>query len=176
MDHIIIGTILKPQGIRGEVKAEVTLAEGFKNLKAVYLDGEVVPQKGAEPFTVTSVSLRGGFAYILFEGYDTREAADTLRDKSLCIPRAALKLKKGEYLQRDILGCALLDETGKSYGTITDIDSYGAADVYTVADGAKTLRFPFLKTLNAKINVAEKTIIVNSAALTEIIIFDTNSL
>ena len=41
-DRLIVGTILKPQGIRGELKVKpyTDAPEDFKGFKNLYLDGE----------------------------------------------------------------------------------------------------------------------------------------
>ncbi|MDR1094571.1 MAG: ribosome maturation factor RimM [Clostridiales bacterium] len=165
-EKIIIGKILKPQGLRGEVKAKISLAgEYLDKLQSVYLEGNL------SAVNVKSVSVRGEFAYLRLEGADSCEAAEMFRDKSIAVPRSVLRLKKGEYLHSDLIGCRLLDETGRDYGMVAAIDAYGAADVYTVT-GAKTLRFPYLKKLNAQIDPSAKTIAVNAAALSEVAVYE----
>ncbi|GHV01203.1 hypothetical protein FACS1894211_10440 [Clostridia bacterium] len=181
-DSVVIGRILKPQGICGEVKADISLQGAYLHtLKTVYLGGS----EGGTAADVESVSVRGGFAYFHFAGADTREAAEALRNKAIAVPRSIVRLKKGEYLHSDLIGCTLRDETGKIYGTVEAIDSYGAADVYTVrpfqSDAVRTdivraengvFRFPFIKKLNAKADVAAKTLTVDAAALEEIAVYD----
>ena len=167
MNKIIIGRILKPQGLRGEVKAEISLAgEYLDGLKSVYLEGE------ARAAAIRNISLRGGFAYFLLEGVTDIDAAEALRGKALSVPRSAIGLKKGEYLHSDLIGLKVLDETGREYGAVAAIDSYGAANVYTVSGGGKTMRFPFVKKLSAVIDTDAKTMAVDSSALAEVAVYE----
>ena len=172
-ERVTIAKILKPQGLRGEVKAEIFIAGAYLNgLKSVCLEGGTPSEGDTRAANVTSVSVREGFAYFLFEGVSDRAAAERLRGKTLSAPRSALRLKKDEYLRSDLIGLKLLDETGLEYGTVTAVDSFGAADVYTVCNGEKVMRFPFIKKLAAGIDTAAKTMTVNAAALAEVAVYD----
>ena len=49
--------------------------------------------------------------------------------------RKDIKLGENEYFIQDILGMKVLDiNTGKNYGTVTDVFQTGANDVYEVTD------------------------------------------
>ena len=70
--RLSIGEIVKAQGVKGEVKIRPYSGDPARFLHY----GTLVI--GGCPFTVRTVSARGGFAYVTFTGVDTRNDAETL--------------------------------------------------------------------------------------------------
>ena len=162
-DKTLIGKIIKPQGIRGEVKVlPLNAVEHFEKLKAVYLNG------AGEPVPVKSCSVRGGYVYILLAGITARNDAELLRNKELYIEKAEIKLKKGAYFIKDVIGCKLLDSSGAALGVVTQIDNFGSADVYTAENDGRVFRFPYIKSLKPKVDIDNKTIIIDRKIFDEI--------
>lgn len=80
-----------------------------------------------------------GFAYLGLRGVPDRNAAELLRGKEVEAERDdAPPLDEGTYYIVDLIGCEVSDESGKVYGTLTDVTSL-ASDVYTVSDGKEEL-------------------------------------
>lgn len=91
----------------------------------------------------------GGFVYLKVAGIEDRTAAESLKDAFIEIDRInAVELDEGSYFISDIVGCKVFTDDGTEIGKVTDVSQYGAADVYTVSDGRRTVRFPFLKNLS----------------------------
>lgn len=168
MEKILIGKIIKPQGIRGEVKVQPLTddLETVSKAKALYLDG------GDTPVAVEACAIRGGCAYILLEGVSTRNNAEALRGRELYAEKKDEKLKKGVYYIKDIIGCRLFDSGGAELGIITEIGNYGAADVYTACNEGKTFRFPFIKALKAKVDIGNKAVTVDAEIFTEVCVYE----
>ena len=83
--YLLVGTIVKPQGIRGEVKLhpETDDPERFLDLKEAYLRrGDVY-----EPVTILSARVSGGEAFLTLPGVTDRDAAEKLRDQAVYIDR-----------------------------------------------------------------------------------------
>ena len=70
---LTVATVLKPQGIRGEVKVRALTdsAEDLAAFKKLIIDG-------AE-YSVLSVRAQGEFAYLMLKGIADRNAAELLR-------------------------------------------------------------------------------------------------
>jgi 16S rRNA processing protein RimM len=74
-----------------------------------------------------------------FENITTPEEAGRYRNQVLSILTSeAHALQEGEYYFHDLLGLRVINETGKSLGTLTEIMETGANDVYIVTDPAGT--------------------------------------
>ncbi len=162
-DTIRIGLIVKPQGIRGEVKIQPLTDDinRFKNLKEVIIDGK--------NYRVTSAVIGGGTVFLSLFGVSDRNTAETFRGKYLNVTREnAIPLEEGRYFIVDIVGCNVFTDDGNEIGAVIDVFS-SRTDVFTVkcVDG-RTLRFPFLKDLVLSVDVFEKKIVVSSKRLSEV--------
>ncbi|MCM1367282.1 MAG: ribosome maturation factor RimM [Roseburia sp.] len=168
---ITIGKISKPQGVRGEVKVNPLTDDPsrFCVLK--------VMRVGNRDLRVENVRTVGGGVFVKFVGYDDRNAAETLRGELISIDRAAaVPLSDGEFFVADIVGSQLVAASADgsdNIGTITGVDSYGAADVFSVgcADG-KGMTFAFVKALCPRFDENKKTLTVDRDRLAEVAVYE----
>lgn len=166
-DYITIGQVLKASGIRGEFKVKPLTddAERYKKLKLVYI--------GGTPKKITSMRFDGGFVYLKVTGIEDRTAAESLKDAFIEIDRInAVELDEGSYFISDIVGCKVFTDDGTEIGKVTDVSQYGAADVYTVSDGRRTVRFPFLKKLIVKVDVETGVIVLYKSVFDEVSVYE----
>lgn len=136
-----IAKIVKPQGIRGEVKAMplTNVLAVFDNLQNVFIDGKDVK--------INKLSFRQGFLYIMLDGVDSRTKAELLRNKQLFVSKQLLQECKGDYefLLDDLIGMVLYDTEGNLVGEIVDIENYGATDNFIIDFQNRRYQVPFLK-------------------------------
>ncbi|MBO7345919.1 MAG: 16S rRNA processing protein RimM [Clostridia bacterium] len=161
-----IGLIVKPQGIRGELKIQPLTDDiaRFKQLKEVIIDEKTYP--------VANCTLAGGTVFLSLFGIHDRNIAETFRGKFLCVTREnAVPLEEGRYFIADIIGCKLLVDN-LVVGEVTDVFS-SRTDVFTVkcVDG-RIMRFPFLKDAILCVDVENKTIIADKKRLAEIACYE----
>lgn len=141
LDLIETGKIVNTHGVRGELKVVPWTddAEVFSSFKTLYIDGEA--------YAVTSVRRQGQNLLLRLKGIDDMSAAERLKNKVLFASRADFDLPQGTYFIADLLHMTVVeDETGNVLGTITDVFSTGANDVYelTRSDGKKNY-FPGIR-------------------------------
>ena len=158
-----IGLIVKPQGIKGEVKVQPLTDDinRFKKLKEVIIDDK--------PYKVLSSTIGGGTVFLSLSGISDRNTAESMRGKFLCVTREnAVALEQGRYFIVDIIGCSLVTDNGQKVGEIIDVTS-ARTDVFTVkcVDG-RILRFPFLKDLTASVEIDKKIVTVYEKRLKEV--------
>lgn len=159
---LTIGTILKPQGIRGEVKVKpyTDYAEDFKGLKRIFLDDEEMK--------VLSVRIGAGAVFLGLKGVPDRNAAELLRGKDVLIPREdAPDPGEGRYYIADLLGSELFTETGELLGVLKDIRQ-AATDVYTLEKDGKEILFPAVKGVITELDVENKRITVDKKRFDEV--------
>lgn len=169
-DYLIIGQIIKPQGVKGEIKVKVLSEDEnrFLDLKTVYIK----EKDSYKPLEVLDSDTRGEFAYINIADVCDRNEAEKYRNMYLYIDREnALKLEDGRYFICDLIGIDVYTEKDEHIGTLTDILQNGGADVYVVK-GNKQLMFPALKRLIIKTDIASKKIIVDSEVLSEVAVYE----
>ena len=162
MNDLIVGEILKPQGIRGELKVKpfTDTAEDFRAFKRIFLDG-------AE-YKILSVRVGDGAVYLGLRGVPDRNAAELLRGKLLTLPREdAPALEEGRYYIADLLGAVVSDEAGEEIGILSDVRQ-AATDIYTVKSGEKEIMFPAVRGVILKIDVEGKRITVDKKRFGEV--------
>ncbi len=149
-----VGIITSTHGVRGEVKVFPTTddVKRFKRLKEVILD------TGKEKINleVEGVKFFKQMVILKFKGIDTLNDVEQYRQKSIYVTRAnAVRLSKDEYFVADLIGLQVIDEENKDLGTLVDVMSTGANDVYVInlTDGRELL-LPAIKQciLNVDIN------------------------
>lgn len=166
MDKISVGKIVKPQGIKGELKVYpmVDTPEIFTFLKKVYIDGV--------EFKVLSSRVSDA-VYVALRGIADRNTAEEYRDKTLYVDREDLPLPEGRWFIADVLGCEVLSDDGNLLGTVTDITTRGSTDMYTVKlKSGKLMVFPFLNDLVLSIDVNKKEIVVSKNRLEEVAYYE----
>ncbi len=164
MENLLqIGVIVKPQGIRGELKVKPLTDDPnrFTKLKNVLIDGTA--------YRVVSARVALDAVFVLLSGVNDRNVAEGFRGKFMCVDRKdAVIPEKGRYFIIDIIGCILKTDDGRVIGKITDVTP-ARADVLTVDCGERgIMRFPFLKDLNADVDIINKIMIVNGKRLEEV--------
>ena len=150
MKRLLIGEVLKPQGIRGElkVKAFTDSPDDIKAFGTVYIDNL--------PYKILSFRVGGdGAAYIGLRGIPDRNAAELFRGKILEGNREdAPELNEGQYYIIDILGLRCETEEGELLGIVKNISNL-SSDVYTIEKDGKEILFPAIKGVVLSVDVAE---------------------
>lgn len=160
MDLLEVGKIINTHGLRGEVKvaAWTDTPDVFEDLEYVYAKRRT----GNERLTIAGIKYQKNNIIVKFDELKTIEEAEKLKNTVLCAERAMLgELPEGVYYIADLLGCTVRSEEGKTYGTISDVISTGANDVYTVKrEGMKDLLVPVTDEVVINVDIASKTVTV----------------
>ena len=138
-DYLEIGQIVGTHGVRGELRVQpwCDSPEFFKKFKTRYYDAH-----GEKSVGVVCARPHGNIALLRLDGCDTVEKAASLRGKVLYMRRSDAHLKKGDWFIAELIGCRAEDaNSGKVYGTVTDVSQTGANDVWHITDdnGTETL-------------------------------------
>lgn len=163
LDKLKVGLIVKPQGIKGEVKIQPLTDDinRFKSLKEVIIDDK--------NYRVLKAVIGGGTVFLTISGINDRNTAETFRGKFLYVTREnAVPLEEGRYFIADIIGCELVNDKGEKLGQITDVTP-NRVDVITVkkTDG-KIMRFPFLNDLVVDVDIINQKMTVLAKRLAEV--------
>lgn len=166
MDRLVIGEVLKPQGIRGELKVKTytDIPENVKEFGTVYIDGN--------PYKILSFRADGkGAAYLGLRGIPDRNAAELFRGKKIEGDRDdAPELEEGTYYIVDMLGLACETEDGEFLGTIKDIANL-SSDIYTLEKDGKNVLFPAVKGVVKKVDIKGGKIILDKKIFDEIAVY-----
>ena len=124
-DAILIGVVARTHGNRGEVivNAETDFPEERFHEGAQLM----TRRKDGTPATleVATMRMHQGRPVILFTGVGSMNDAELLAGQELRIAEVAgeaERLGEGEYYHRDLIGCAVVTESGESIGEVTAIE------------------------------------------------------
>lgn len=159
--------VLKPQGIRGEIKvmAHTDSAEDLCDFSRLFID--------EREYKVLKVRPLGDCAYLTLKGVADRNAAELLRGKTLYALREdAPPLPEGRYYIVDLIGCKVEDETGELLGEVNDVTP-ARTDIYSVLtpDG-KTVPFAAVSGVITSVDIEKKIIVVDRKKYEEVAILD----
>lgn len=137
--YLEAGKIVSVHALKGEVKIMpwCDTPEFLCDFDVLFTD------KGRGTLTVESSRVFKNMVIAKFEGYNTVEEAQKLRNKILYIDRNDVELAEGCYFIQDLIGLQVIDaDSGKIYGILDDVMQTGANDVYVIKDGEKELLAP----------------------------------
>jgi len=157
----LIGWILKPQGVQGEVKVDPVSSrpERFK-----LLDRVTVGEEFAMAYTVESVRVFKNFALIKFCEISDRNSAEALRGKGIFITEEQL-LSPGpdEYYIHDLIDCRVDTPTEPNVAIVIDVLQGGANDILVLKDHHNCeILVPAVKDAIQKVDIETKTITIRS--------------
>ena len=166
MERLLLGEVLKPQGIRGELKIKTFTDDPYdvKAFKTVYIDNTA--------YKILSFRVApDGFAYVGLRGIPDRNAAELFRGKQIEGEREdAPELEEGQYYIVDVLGCVCVTEAGEELGTVTDITNL-SSDIYTIEKAEKKILFPAVKGVVKSVDIKAKKIVIDKAVFDEIAVY-----
>lgn len=157
---IVIGRVLRPHGIRGEVLVEVItdFPERFDALEVAYLGYD---NWHATPLRIRTRRWHRAGALLSFEGYPDRTSVEALRDMFVQIPiEEAKPLPEGSYYAHELVGLEVITTEGEELGRISDVLFTAANDVYVVQTARGELLLPAIHQVIKEIDPAAGHIIV----------------
>ena len=166
-DYLMIGTVLKPQGVQGECKIRSWAADigHFKTWKVLYIkcSGSFKPV----PLQVSRI--HDGFVYAHLNGSSSVDDAEQYRGVDLYIDREhAAPAEEGAVLIADLIGCVARDESGTEIGVLTDVLQYGTVDTWVFKTASGTLMAPALLSVFTSVDPESRSILVAKEKLEEV--------
>ena len=161
-EKLTVATVLKPQGIRGEIKIKVFLddAEDFKSFKRIFI--------GGEQYSLLSVRTQGDFAFVAVKGVADRNAAELLRGKDIEVLRSDCPpLPEGRYYIADLLDCEVFYTSGEKVGEVKEVVPAGT-DIYVLATVNGEVSFAAAEGVIDEVDVEAKRITVNKKRFKEV--------
>ena len=160
---VLVGHIVRPHHNRGHVL--VAAATDFP--EARFAAGKTVWCRRAgrdDTLTVIECRMHDGKPIVGFDGFDSINAAETLRGCELRVPASELPtLDAGQFWHHELVGCQVVTTAGEAVGEVIRIDD-GATPLLVVAvpvhqcTSAPEILIPLVASICRSVNVAAKRI------------------
>lgn len=162
-EQILVGVILGPHGIRGEVAVAVHSDNSQRFVPGATLNAAAPAGRGGRTLRVERSSPHKGGLRIAFAGVTDRRAAEALRGLELSVPRAILPAAKaGAYYLFELVGCVCVDERDGELGTVVEVVANGGGWLLEVerkeGTGGRRLLLPFVEEFLRGVDPAAKRI------------------
>ena len=155
----IIGKVVKPQGIKGEVKAGIitSFPEHFEHLSYIYIEEDEYVK-----FEVEKTRLSKNSVFIKFKEIQTRNDAENLRNKYLYIPGEELyPLEDDEFYHHQLLGLKVYDQDNIYLGIVKDVEPYPENDILNVeSENNKIYLIPVVKDFIKEVNIESQKVTI----------------
>lgn len=158
MEQVVVGRIVRPHGVRGEVVVDVRTDEPEQRF-----------QPGTEYRTrdgilrAETVRWHKGRPMLTLEGVRGREAAEALRGVELLVDLSSSDLPGpgDEYHDTELVGLRVVDVAGVEIGTVSRIDHGPAHETLVVRrKGEHPALIPFVAEMIDDIDLDADTIVV----------------
>jgi 16S rRNA processing protein RimM len=157
--RIRVARIGAAHGIRGEVK----LWSFTEDPLAVTQYGPLETEDGKRRFEIEAARPGKDFLVARIAGIGDRNAAETLRNTDLFVPRNRLPPidEADTFYHADLIGLAAVSEDGTALGTVIAIHNFGAGDLIEIAPAAgEPLLLPFTETTVPTIDLKAGRVVV----------------
>lgn len=132
-DYLLLGEILRPHGIRGELRVRMLTdyPERINDLEQIFLGKSV--ESTPTPYEVEHLRMHQGFGLLKLVGVDDRNAAEGFRELFVMVDIAhAIPLADDEIYLYQLIGLQVQTDDGRDLGILTEVLETGANDVYIV--------------------------------------------
>ncbi|WP_044337419.1 ribosome maturation factor RimM [Rossellomorea aquimaris] len=158
-----VGKIVNTHGVKGEVKIVSTTdfpEERYQKGNTLYL----FQGQSSEPISLVIKSHRNhkSFDLLTFEGYENINEVEKFKEGILKVQEDQLQdLEEGEYYFHEIVGCKVVTTDGEELGTIKEILSPGANDVWVVkGQRGKEHLIPYIEDIVKTVDIDKQLITI----------------
>ncbi|MFY4773864.1 ribosome maturation factor RimM [Metabacillus sp. RGM 3146] len=159
-----VGKIVNTHGVKGEVRVvSITdfAEERYKKGNKLY----IFKEKSSEPMEVTIASHRShkSFDLLTFEGFTNINQVEPLKGSVVKIPDSQLgNLEEDEFYFHEIIGCKVETAEGEEIGTVKEILTPGANDVWVVQRSRKKdVLIPYIEQIVNEVDIKAKKIVIS---------------
>ncbi len=167
MEKLACFLVVKPQGIKGELKAKI-LADGFESVKSIK---KLYDLSGKQYDVIKVKDAFSGFAFLSIKNVTTRNDAETFRNVTFYAEKSSINKGKNDYFISDIIGLKVI-VSGEEIGEVLDVIQ-SSVDMFEVSlYSGKKAYFPFLKSLDIKFDFESKELSVEKEKIDGVIFYE----
>jgi 16S rRNA processing protein RimM len=150
MNDVLIGEVLRPRGIRGELKIYPITNDPARFLKLQ----EVILKKGKirKKIQIIKTRVHRNFVFLTLEGIESEDQAKKYLGWQVVIDRSKVPHLKEGWYYFELEGMQVYEE-GVLLGTLSQVLETGANDVYLVKGDKGEICIPALKSVVLHVDV-----------------------
>lgn len=154
---IRIATIINTHALKGECKLYLHTDDPA----ARFAPGTVFTLDDGQKLRLAKFRMQKGFGYACFDGIDTVEKAQALKNRVLELSEEELgDPGEGEYYYHQLAHSTVFNTEGEELGQVTDLLETGAQLVLRVTKGKSRFLVPFVDAFIEEVDVPGKRIVI----------------
>jgi 16S rRNA processing protein RimM len=160
-ERVVIGRVVKPHGLKGEVVVEVLtdFPERFSEGLRVRLSGGA--PEGRE-MRIATVRPHQGRVLLTFEEISDVSTAEAIRNAELSVSAADVAPRPEGYVYHwEIEGAFVVDAEGKPLGRVAELADAGGRPLLVVETARGTRDVPFARPIVVSVDVAAKRVVLD---------------
>ncbi len=153
-DFIVLGTIVRPHGLKGEVKISLACS-GIERLKSCPTLRLVRDGKELKRVSIIRSFMHGdGDAVVRFKEVVGVDEAETLRGANVAVPASErAELPPDNYFLDDLVGLTVLTVSGEDLGQVAEVLENPANGIFIIRKGEKEILLPALKSVIREVDL-----------------------
>jgi len=164
-ESLVVGRILRPHGLRGELSVEVRTDDPGERFAAGSVLATDPPEAG--PLTVEASRWHSGRLLVSFAGIEDRTDAESLRGAWLTVDAAEIAPSDDpdEFHDHQLTGLTVVTVSGELVGTVTDVLHPGQ-DLLAITPAPGTSRrsevlVPFVSAIAVDVDLAGGKLVID---------------
>ncbi|MCL0101785.1 ribosome maturation factor RimM [Dehalococcoidia bacterium] len=152
-----VGRVVRPFGIRGELKVNVLsdVPDRFEPNGALFIKGT--------HYSIERSRVHKGALILKLDGVETEEAAEEFRGVLLEVPESTTaSLPSGTFFHFQILGLKVVTTEGQHLGEVVDIVSTKANDVYVTRGETGEVLIPAIADVIKSVDLERQQLIIEA--------------
>lgn len=160
LDHVFVGKVSKPHGVRGEIKVWPFSGcpENFRHYTML-----VLVNKGGEVqrCSVDHARTHNRHAIVALSGMTMRAEAEAIQGCEVWVPKADLPVPgPDEFLWHEVIGLRVHTDDGRDLGVVKEIMATGAHDVLVITGQGQEYLVPTHREFIEKIDMENGLLVI----------------
>jgi 16S rRNA processing protein RimM len=161
---VVMGRVASAHGIRGWIKVQpfTEYLDSLLDYQVWWIGREHGPWREVK---VLQHEVHAKTLAALLQDCPDRTAAEKLKGLLIAVPRSSLpEQEDGEYYWSDLIGLAVVNETGATLGAVSKLLETGANDVLCVQGESGEMLIPFVDAIVKQVDLKQKILRVDWSA------------
>ncbi|MBF0358988.1 MAG: ribosome maturation factor RimM [Magnetococcales bacterium] len=160
VEYVVVGRLLGPHGVRGEIKVHYLTEE--KETLLSFPDWLLGPDGGPmQRYSLVSGRSSAKGLIVRLAGIDDRDAAQALSGTDVWIMRSQLpELDQDQFYWADLIGSKVVTEDGEELGEVQHLFETGANDVMSVNSQGEERLIPFTSEVVLQVDADARVVLV----------------